>query len=127
MPDSKEARYHHEHAWAKVSGKRAVLGISDYAQDQLGEIVYIDLPDEGTRTVKGSEICEIESSKVVSSFIAPLSGTIVRVNEDLRDAADLVNASPLENGWIVEIEMADSAELADLLSPEAYLSLVEGR
>ncbi len=127
MRNPEELKYHHDHAWADVAGGKAAMGISDYAQNQLGEVVYIDLPDPGTRIVKGTEICEIESTKAVSSFVAPLSGIILEVNGELRDAADTVNNSPYASGWIVMVELADSSELADLLSAADYQTLVQGK
>lgn len=126
MHNRKELKFHHEHAWAEILGEKAVLGISEYAQNQLGEVVYIDLPDLGTRIVKGTEICEIESTKAVSSFVAPLSGKIIEVNESLRDAVHIVNESPCGNGWIVVIEIDDLSECEDLLSMADYHTLVKG-
>ena len=127
MRKPEELKYHHDHAWADVADSKVAMGISDYAQNKLGEVVYIDLPDPGARIVKGAEICEIESTKVVSSFVAPLSGIILEVNEELRDAADIVNRSPYVSGWIVVVELADSSELADLLSAADYQTLVKGK
>ncbi len=127
MRDQEELKYHIDHAWADVSGDRATMGITDFAQDQLGEVVYIDLPEPGARIVKGTEICEIESTKAISSFVAPLSGTILQVNEELRDTVDVVNASPYGGGWIVMVELTDLSERADLLSAADYQALVKGR
>lgn len=127
MQNCEDLKFHHEHAWAKVDGYKAIMGISDFAQDQLGEVVYIDLPEPGTSIVKAAEICEIESTKVVSSFIAPLSGTILEVNENLRDAADIINNSPYEDGWIVVVELTDLSEVSDLMSETEYKALVAGK
>ncbi len=127
MHNHEELKYHHKHAWAEVAGNKATMGISEYAQNKLGEVVYIDLPDPGVKIVKGTEICEIESIKAVSSFVAPLSGVILEVNEKLIDTADIINESPCDRGWIVVVELDDLSELDDLLSVTDYHTLVKGK
>jgi glycine cleavage system H protein len=116
----KNLRYHREHDWARVEGDTAVFGVTGYAQEALGDIVYIDLPEVGTDVVAGSPYAEIESVKAVSDVIAPLSGTVVDVNEDVTDAPEMINSSPYEDGWLIKITISDAGEVDDLLSAEEY-------
>ncbi len=118
-------KYHKEHTWVKVSGKKATIGITDYAQDSLGDIVYVDLPDVETEIEKDAEFSEIESTKATSSVIAPVSGTIIEVNEELDEAPEIINEDPYGKGWIVVVEMSDISELDDLLDASDYERYVE--
>ncbi len=120
-----DIKYHKEHTWVRVSGNKATIGITDYAQDQLGDIVYIDLPDVDTEIEKDSEFTEIESTKATSSVIAPVSGTIVEVNEELDESPEIINESPYDKGWIVVVEMSDPSEIDDLLDSSDYERFVE--
>ncbi len=120
-----DLRYHKEHTWVRISGKKATIGITDYAQDSLGDIVYIDLPDIDSEVEAGTEMSEIESTKATSSVIAPLSGKITDVNEELEDSPEIINEGPYEKGWIVNIEMSDESELDSLLDASDYESFIE--
>lgn len=116
----KNLKYHREHDWARIEGDVAVLGVTDYAQEALGDIVYIELPEVGTEVSAGTTYAEIESVKAVSDVFAPLSGTIVETNEEVVDAPELINESPYEDGWLIKIKVSDPAELEDLMSAEEY-------
>jgi glycine cleavage system H protein len=112
--------YHPEHDWARLDGETATLGITWYAQDALGELVFFDPPAIGARVSKDQSYAEVESVKAVSDVIAPLSGEIVEVNEALADTPETVNEDPYGEGWLVKIKLADSAEAASLLDAAAY-------
>jgi len=116
----KNLKYHKEHDWARIEGDVAVLGVTDYAQEALGDIVYIELPEVGTEVSAGSTYAEIESVKAVSDVYAPLSGTIVETNEEVVDAPELINESPYEDGWLIKVKLSDPAELDELMSAEEY-------
>lgn len=120
-----DLKYHKEHTWVKVSGKRATIGITDYAQDSLGDIVYIDLPEIESAVDANSEIAEIESTKATSAVIAPVSGAVIEVNEKLSDSPEVINEDPYGKGWIAIIEMEDKSELDDLLDFADYERYVE--
>jgi glycine cleavage system H protein len=115
-----DIKYHREHAWVRVEGKRATIGITDYAQQQMGDIVYVDLPESDTEIDADSELCEIESTKATSPVISPVSGTVVEVNEDLADSPEIINEDPYGNGWLVTLDMNDPSELNDLMSKSEY-------
>lgn len=125
MTFPEDLKYHKEHTWVRVSGKKATIGITDYAQDQLGDIVYIDLPDVDSEIEKDAEFSEIESTKATSSVIAPVSGTIIEVNEELDEAPEIINEEPYGKGWIAIVEMSDPTELDDLMDASDYQSYVE--
>jgi glycine cleavage system H protein len=114
--------YHPEHDWARLEGEEATLGITWYAQDQLGEVVFFEAPATGTSVSKDAPYAEVESVKAVSDVIAPLSGEIVAVNESLGDSPEKINQDPYGDGWLVRIKVADPGEGDDLLSAEAYQS-----
>lgn len=116
----KNLKYHKEHDWARIEGDVAVLGVTDYAQEALGDIVYIELPEVGTEVSAGTTYAEIESVKAVSDVYAPLSGTIVETNEEVVDAPELINESPYEDGWLIKVKVSDPAELEELMSAEEY-------
>jgi glycine cleavage system H protein len=109
-----------------VEDGKARIGITDYAQDALGDVVFVDLPEVGASADAGASISEVESTKSVSDIYAPVSGTIVEVNSDLSDAPERLNEDPYGEGWICTIELADAAELDGLLDAAAYRALVEG-
>ena len=118
-------RYSAEHEWVAVDGDRARIGITDFAQDSLGDVVYVDLPDVGASVAAAASCAEVESTKSVSDIYAPVSGTVTAVNETLRDAPEQVNADPYGAGWIFEVAMADPGEVDALLDAAAYRALVE--
>ncbi|MCZ7525988.1 MAG: glycine cleavage system protein GcvH [Acidimicrobiia bacterium] len=118
-------RYSPEHEWVAVDGRRARIGITDYAQDALGDVVYVDLPEVGTSVVASQPCCEVESTKSVSEVFAPVSGTVAEVHDELADAPERVNEDPYGEGWILVIEMSDPSELDVLMDATAYRALVE--
>ncbi|MEW6214348.1 MAG: glycine cleavage system protein GcvH [Nitrospirota bacterium] len=120
-----DLKYHKEHTWVKVSGRKATIGITDYAQDALGDIVYIDLPEVDTNVEANSEIGEIESTKATSSIISPVSGRIIEVNEDLSESPEIINDDPYGKGWIAILEVDDISELDDLMDASEYEKYVE--
>ena len=112
--------YHPEHDWAKIEGDQATFGITWFAQDALGEIVFFEPPAVGATVTKDQSYGEVESVKAVSEVISPLSGEIVEVNEALADAPEAINDDPYGAGWMVKVRLSDTSELDQLMSPEAY-------
>ena len=121
-----ELLYHPEHDWARVEGDHATFGITWYAQDQLGEVVFFDPPEVGARTSKDQPYAEVESVKAVSDVFAPLSGEIVAVNEELADAPERINEDPYGEGWLVRVRLTDPSEQGSLLDVGAYRDLLSG-
>lgn len=117
--------YSKDHEWVRVEGDRAVIGITDYAQDALGDVVYVDLPQSGDELAAGASFGEVESTKSVSELYAPVSGTVSSVNDDLADGPDKVNTDPYGDGWVCAVVLADPAELDGLLDAAAYRALIE--
>ena len=115
-----DLKYDREHEWVRVEGDVAVIGISDFAQDQLGEVVYVDLPSAGDELVAGETFGEIESVKSVSELYSPVSGEVAEVNGELREKPELVNEEPYGAGWMLVLRVADPGELAALLTAEEY-------
>ena len=115
-----DIKYHREHAWVRVEGKHATVGITDFAQQQLGDIVYVDLPEVDTEVDADSELCEIESTKATSPVVSPVSGTVHEVNDDLADSPEVINEDPYGNGWIIVVTMTDPSEVNDLMSRDEY-------
>ena len=115
-----DLKYHPEHDWARIDGDVATFGITWYAQDQLGEVVFVDPPEVGNAISKDQPYAEIESVKAVSDVIAPLSGEIVEVNELLGDSPEKINEDPYGEGWLVRVRLSDPSEADDLLDREAY-------
>lgn len=113
-------KYHPEHTWARVEEDIAIIGITDHAQDQLGEILYVDLPDTGKKIKQGEVFGSIESAKVASDLYAPVSGEVIEVNNDLSDSPELVNESPYEKGWMIKVKIDDVKELEKLMDSSAY-------
>ena len=111
--------YSESHEWVKVEGNIAVIGVSDFAQAEMGDITYVDLPDEGDEIEKGEDFGALESVKASSELYAPVSGKVVEVNSALEDAPELINEDAFEN-WIIKVEMSDESELNDLLDAKAY-------
>ncbi len=120
----KDLRYDKEHEWVRVEGDEAVIGISHFAQDQLGEVVYVDLPEAGDEVTAGETFGEIESVKSVSELFAPVSGEVVKVNEALEDAPETVNEDPYGEGWMIVVKMADPSQADDLMDASAYEAFV---
>jgi glycine cleavage system H protein len=115
-----DLRYHEEHEWIRVEGKQATMGISNFAQDALGDIVFIDMPKVGTAVAAGQQIGEVESTKTTSSIYTPVSGKIVNVNADLKDHPEVVNADPYGKGWMVVIELSDPEQINGLMTAAQY-------
>jgi glycine cleavage system H protein len=124
VPD--ELRYSTDHEWTRVEGDRVVVGITDYAQDALGDVVYVDLPSEGATVEKGGVLGEVESTKSVSEIYAPVGGQVVAVNSALSDGPERLNTDPYGDGWICAIAPSDSAAVDGLLDAEAYRQLIDG-
>ena len=117
-----DLKYHQEHDWARIDGESATFGITWYAQDQLGEVVFFDPPAVGTKIDKDSPYAEVESVKAVSDVIAPLSGEIVEVNEALKDSPEQINDDSYGEGWLVKIKLSDPSEADSLMDAESYQS-----
>jgi glycine cleavage system H protein len=124
IPD--DLLYSEEHEWVRADGSRVRVGITDYAQDALGDIVYVDLPKVGTEVASGGPLGEVESTKSVSEIYAPVAGTITAVNDGLTSGPETINQDPYGEGWICELELADPAGLESLLGPAAYGDLTAG-
>lgn len=124
MPYPKEYRYTKEHEWVKLEGNRARVGITDHAQHELGDIVYVELPKIGTKVKQMQEFATVESVKAVSPIYAPVSGEIIEVNKELETKPELINQSPHEQGWIAVIAASDLKELENLLTAEQYEQLI---
>jgi glycine cleavage system H protein len=120
-----DLKYSKEHEWVRVSGNIATIGISDYAQDQLGEIVFVELPDEGEEFEKDDAFGVIESVKSVNDIYAPLTGRIVDVNDPVVDSPEIVNEDPYAEGWLVKIEISDPKELGELMSAKDYEAYIK--
>ncbi|MCI0468554.1 MAG: glycine cleavage system protein GcvH [Nitrospirae bacterium] len=120
-----ELRYHKEHTWVRASGKKATVGITDYAQKALGDIVYIDLPEADVAVEANTEMSEIESTKATSAVITPVSGTIIEVNDKLEDSPEIINEDPYGKGWIAVISMDNESELDELMDLEDYERHIE--
>lgn len=123
VPD--DLRYTDQHEWIRTEDGRARVGITDYAQDALGDIVYVDLPETGREVEAGETLAEVESTKSVGEVYAPVAGTIVEVNAALAEQPEMVNSDPYGDGWFVVIEPSDAAALEDLLDAAAYRTLTE--
>jgi glycine cleavage system H protein len=119
-----ELLYHREHDWARIEGDVATLGITWYAQDSLGEVVFFEPPAIGTRLTQNEPYTEVESVKAVSDVIAPLSGEVIAVNEALADDAEAINRDPYGDGWLVKVRLSDPSESDALLARDAYVALL---
>jgi glycine cleavage system H protein len=119
-----DLRYHAEHDWARVEGDEAVFGITWYAQDALGEVVFFDPPDAGAQVKKDEPYAEVESVKAVSDVFAPLSGEVLQVNEGLADTPEKINEDPYGEGWMVRVRLTDPSEVDTLLDVSAYRELL---
>ncbi len=124
MMNPQDLLYSKEHTWAKVEGDTALIGITDFAQSELGDIVFVELPEVGAQVKQGEAMGVIESVKAVSDLHAPVSGEVVEVNQELEDVPETVNESPYEDGWIVKVKLADKGELDKLLDVGKYEGLL---
>ena len=121
-----DLKYSKEHEWVRVEGDVAVIGISDFAQAQLGDVVFVELPEVGRQVTKGGEAAIVESVKAASEVYAPVSGEVVEVNYALGDEPEMVNSGPTDDGWFIKIRIGDPSELDGLMDEAAYLAFVEG-
>jgi glycine cleavage system H protein len=119
-------RYSKDHEWARLEDGRVRVGITDYAQDALGDVVFVQVPSVGVEVEAGSSFAEVESTKSVSDIYAPVSGTVVEVNDDLADAPERLNEDPYGDGWICVIDPSDVTQLERMLDPQGYRQLVDG-
>ena len=124
FPD--DIRYSESHEWAKADGAKVKIGITDYAQDQLGDIVFVEMPGVGETFAKGAEFGTVESVKAVSELYIPIAGEVVAVNPALEDAPELINNSPYTDGWMLEIKPNDPSEIESLMTKDAYLASLQG-
>ncbi|MBC8446933.1 MAG: glycine cleavage system protein GcvH [Chloroflexi bacterium] len=120
-----ELKYSEEHEWVRVEGKRATVGITDYAQEQLGDVVYVELPEPGGEVQFLEVFGVVESVKTASDLYAPVSGAVAEINERLTDEPELVNGSPYEDGWMIVVEMSAPSELDKLMDAEAYEAFLD--
>ena len=124
LPD--DLKYAKDHEWVKLEGDKVKIGIDDYAQDQLGDIVFVELPEVGATFSKGEEFGTVESVKAVSELFIPIGGEILAINTSLEETPEHVNNSPYEDGWMIEIKPSDVAEIDALMDKEAYLKMLKG-
>ena len=122
IPDS--LKYTKEHEWARIAGNRATMGITSFAKDQLGDVVYLELPEVGAQIVRGEPFGVVESTKAVSELFAPVTGKVTKVNKELVDAPEGINDDPYEKGWMIEVELSSPQEVSELLSAAQYQELV---
>jgi glycine cleavage system H protein len=120
-----DLKYHPEHDWARIEGGEATLGITWYAQDSLGEVVFFEGPEIGSEVTKDQPYAEVESVKAVSDVVAPVSGEVIAVNESLSDAPEAINADPYETGWLIKIRLTDPSEADSLMDAAAYAASLE--
>ena len=122
---SNDYRYTKEHEWLKIEGNTATIGITHHAQDQLGDIVYVDLPEVDDEFAAGDEFGSVESVKAVAEVFMPVSGKVTEINESLEDSPELLNSEPHGDGWLLKIEMSDMSQTEGLMDAEAYTKFVE--
>ncbi|WP_077619267.1 glycine cleavage system protein GcvH [Bacillus sinesaloumensis] len=125
MNAPKDLRYSEEHEWVKVEGDKVRIGITDFAQSELGDIVFVELPEVGDEIKADEPFGSVESVKTVSELYAPLSGTVVEINEDLDDSPEFVNESPYEKAWMIVIEPANAGDIENLMTAEQYEEMVK--
>lgn len=125
MEFPEELRYSKEHEWVLVENRTATIGITDYAQQELGDIVYVELPEVGEKVVKDDPFAAVESVKAVSDVYAPISGAVVEVNDTLPETPETINEDPYGDGWMIKVEISDVDELKDLMTAEEYAEYVE--
>ena len=124
MSIPKDLRYTQEHEWVKIEGNKVRVGITDFAQNELGDIVFVELPEVGDTVTFNEPFGSVESVKTVSELYSPVSGTVVEINEALADSPEFVNESPYENAWMIVVELSNEAEVEALLTAEAYEELI---
>jgi glycine cleavage system H protein len=122
IPDS--LKYTKEHEWTRIAGNKATIGITSFAKDQLGDVVYLELPEVGAQIVRGEPFGVVESTKAVSELFAPVTGKVAKVNKELVDAPEGINDDPYEKGWMIEVELTSPQEVSELLSAAQYQELV---
>jgi len=122
---SDDLHYTEDHEWVKVEGDTAKIGISDYAQDQLGDIVFVELPNVGDSFKKGDEFGTVESVKAVSELYIPISGEVTAINNALEDSPELVNTQPYDDGWMIAVKIADESELNAMMSKDDYYKMIK--
>ncbi|MBB6521706.1 glycine cleavage system protein GcvH [Pseudoteredinibacter isoporae] len=115
-----DLKFTKDHEWLLISGSQATVGITEFAQEQLGDVVFVELPEVGSEYSQGDEVAVIESVKAAGEIVAPLAGKVVEVNEELADNPELVNESPLQDGWFVKMELNDGVDLSELMSESEY-------
>jgi len=125
MSTPKELRYSEEHEWVKVEGEKVRVGITDFAQHELGDIVFVELPEVGAVVTADEPFGSVESVKTVSELYAPVSGKVVEINEDLSDSPEFVNESPYEKAWMIVIEPSDASEVENLMTAEQYDEMIK--
>ncbi len=125
MDNPEDLYYSREHVWVRITGNRGTIGITDHAQQEMGEILFVELPEEGTQVEQNDSIGTLESSKTVAEIYAPVSGEVVSVNKDLEEEPALVNDDPYGNGWLLTIDIDDPKELDDLLKVSDYEEFLE--
>jgi len=123
IPD--DLKYSEEHQWVQVEDHIAMIGISDFAQEQLGEIVFLELPEVGDQLQSGKPYGVVESAKSVSDLYAPISGEVIEINAELPDSPEIINSSPYEEGWMVKVKLIDPTELDDLFDAASYEEMIE--
>jgi glycine cleavage system H protein len=119
-----DLKYTDSHEWIKIKGNTAQVGITDHAQSELTDIVFVELPEIGKEIKKGDEICIVESVKSVTEIYAPISGKITNVNKKLEESPEIINESPYGDGWLIEIEITNKSEISDLLDPDSYKKMI---
>jgi len=120
-----DLKYTKEHEWVRLDGETATVGITDHAQDSLGDVVYVELPEQGAAVTKGDAFGVVESVKAVSDLYAPLSGDVVEVNDAIVDSPEVINEDPYGEGWMIKVTAADLGDLDELLAPDEYEKFVE--
>jgi len=125
LPD--DVRYTKDHEWAQVGNSNVRIGINDYAQDQLGDIVFVELPKVGSTYTKGEEFGTVESVKAVAEVYMPMGGEVLSLNSALEDSPEFVNKNPYDDGWMIEIRPTDPSELDELMTRDAYLEMLKGQ
>lgn len=120
----KDLKYTNDHEWVRIDGDVAIIGITSFAANQLGDVVMVELPEEGDKVTKGESFGTVESVKAVSDLYAPLSGTVSRVNTPLNDSPEYVNDDPFDEGWMIEIELSDPEEIEELMDAAAYAEFI---
>ncbi len=125
MEFPKDLKYTKEHEWVKVEKNQAIIGITDYAQDSLGEVVYVELPQEGNQVTKSEPFGVVESVKAVSDLYAPLSGSVAEVNDAIIDTPEAINEDPYGDAWLIKVELSNKDEIGELMSADEYVKFIE--